>query len=98
LGVKEEMLETHGAVSEEVAGAMARGVREALAADVGLAVTGIAGPTGGTPEKPVGTVFIAVSTPAQERVERHRWSSDRRANKHLSVEAVLSLLERMLQG
>lgn len=97
LGVKEGMLVAHGAVSEEVAGSMARGVREALAAEVGLAVTGIAGPTGGTQEKPVGTVFVAVCMPSQERVERYRWSSDRRGNKRLSVEAVLSLLERMLQ-
>ncbi|MEA3408121.1 MAG: CinA family protein [Chloroflexota bacterium] len=98
LGVEERTLEAHGAVSEEVARAMARGVREALAADVGLAVTGIAGPTGGTLQKPVGTVFIAVSTPLQERAEHHRWSSDRLDNKRLSVEAVLSLLEKMLSG
>ncbi len=98
LAVKEGLLEAHGAVSEEVAGAMARGVREALTANVGLAVTGIAGPTGGTPGKTVGTVFIAVSTPSQEGVERHRWSSDRRGNKRLSVEAVLGLLEEMLRG
>ncbi|MFP3896037.1 MAG: CinA family protein [Anaerolineales bacterium] len=98
LGVEERLLEAHGAVSEEVAGAMARGVREALTVDVGLAVTGIAGPTGGTPEKPVGTVFIAASTPSQERVEHHRWSSDRKGNKRLSAEAVLRLLEEMLPG
>jgi nicotinamide-nucleotide amidase len=70
LGVKEKTLAAHGAVSMETAAEMARGVRLALGADVGLATTGIAGPGGGTPEKPVGTVFVAISTAEGERVKR----------------------------
>lgn len=62
LGVKEETLAAHGAVSAQTAIEMARGVREKLGADIGVSTTGIAGPTGGTPEKPVGTVFVGIST------------------------------------
>ena len=69
LGVKHETLEEYGAVSEQTAREMARGVRLALGADVGIATTGIAGPGGGTPEKPVGTVYIAVSTAEGEKVK-----------------------------
>ena len=69
IGVKHETLEAFGAVSEQTAREMARGVRLALGADVGIATTGIAGPGGGTPEKPVGTVYIAVSTAESETVK-----------------------------
>lgn len=69
IGVKHETLEAFGAVSEQTAREMARGVRLALGADVGIATTGIAGPGGGTPEKPVGTVYIAVSTEEGEWVK-----------------------------
>ncbi len=69
IGVKHETLEKYGAVSEQTAREMARGVRLALGADVGIATTGIAGPGGGTPEKPVGTVYIAVSTAEGEKVK-----------------------------
>ncbi|HVK38923.1 MAG TPA: competence/damage-inducible protein A [Candidatus Kapabacteria bacterium] len=71
LAVAPELIATHGAVSAEVAEAMATGARERLGADIGVAVTGIAGPGGGTPEKPVGTVWIAVST-ASEVTSWHR--------------------------
>ena len=70
LGVNPETLAAHGAVSEQTAREMARGVRIALGASMGLATTGIAGPGGGTPEKPVGTVYVAVSTEAGETVKR----------------------------
>ena len=69
IGVSHETLEKYGAVSEQTAREMARGVRLALGADVGIATTGIAGPGGGTPEKPVGTVYVAVSTAEGERVK-----------------------------
>lgn len=70
LGVRAETLEAYGAVSEQTAREMARGVRLALGASMGLATTGIAGPGGGTPEKPVGTVYVAISTAEGERVKR----------------------------
>ncbi|MBR2352965.1 MAG: competence/damage-inducible protein A [Clostridia bacterium] len=70
LGVKKETLETYGAVSEETAREMARGVRLRLGASVGTATTGIAGPGGGTPEKPVGTVYVAISTEKGEVVRK----------------------------
>ncbi len=67
LGVSPATLAEHGAVSAETAAAMAAGVRARLGADVGISVTGIAGPGGGTPEKPVGTVFLHVETPDASR-------------------------------
>lgn len=70
VGVPHEVLEAHGAVSREVAEAMAKGVRELFASDIGIAATGIAGPDGGSEEKPVGTVYIAVSSEAYEDVIR----------------------------
>lgn len=77
IGVLPETLEKYGAVSEQTAAEMARGVREALGADVGISTTGVAGPGGGTPEKPVGTVFVAVSTKDGEVVKRLAISSAR---------------------
>lgn len=70
LGVPERLLKEEGAVSEACARAMAQGVRTATGADVGIAITGVAGPGGGSPEKPVGLVFVAVSTPRRARVRR----------------------------
>jgi PncC family amidohydrolase len=92
LGVRPETLVDHGAVSEPTAREMARGARERLGADVALSVTGIAGPSGGTAEKPVGLVYIALSAPDAERCERYVWQGDRRTNKRASVEAALALL------
>ena len=77
LGVKKETLDTYGAVSEQTAREMARGVRERLGASVGTATTGIAGPGGGTPEKPVGTVYVAVSTEKGEVVRKLSLSATR---------------------
>ena len=70
IGVSRESLEEHGAVSEQVAKEMARGVRLALGADIGISTTGIAGPGGGTPEKPVGTVYVGISTADGENVKK----------------------------
>jgi len=96
LRVPEELLAAHGAVSREVAEAMARGVCCATGSQVGLATTGIAGPTGGTPDKPVGTVYVALCSPEGSWAEHHRWEDDRRGNKRRSAEAVLSLALRRL--
>ena len=92
LNVRWETLEKHGAVSGETVIEMARGVRHALAADVGLSVSGIAGPGGGTPEKPVGTVWIGLSSPEDEFAELFFWEGDRIQNKEHSAEAALQLL------
>jgi PncC family amidohydrolase len=98
LGVRRDTLEAHGAVSVQTALEMARGVRQVLHADVGLSVTGIAGPDGGTPEKPVGLVFVALAASNGEWVERCAWTGDRWDNKTHSAEAVLDLLRRYLEG
>lgn len=92
LGVRHETLLTHGAVSEKVAKEMARGARERLGADVGISVTGIAGPTGGTSEKPVGLVWIGLSDVTGEYARRYLWEQDREGNRKLSVEAALRWL------
>jgi len=98
LGVREETLARHGAVSEETAREMARGARRVIRADLGVSITGIAGPTGGTPEKPVGLVYIGLAAPDGEWVERHVWEGDRRQNKSRSAAAALDLLRRYLEG
>jgi PncC family amidohydrolase len=97
LGVRRETLLVHGAVSEETAREMAWGARQRMGADVALSITGIAGPTGGTPEKPVGLVYVALSAPDVEICRRHMWQGDRLANKQQSTEAALQLLLDYLQ-
>jgi PncC family amidohydrolase len=109
LGVPAELLQAHGAVSAETALAMAEGVRRTMQTDVGIGVTGIAGPTGGSAEKPVGTVFIAYAGPGGSEVERHVWATEpdagnadgsalREHNKHKSAMAALELVLRMVEG
>lgn len=98
LGVRHDTLYDHGAVSRETALEMARGVRRVLLTDVALAVTGIAGPGGGLPEKPVGLVYIALSARDFERCERRVWPYDRAGNKAASAEAALTLLLEYLEG
>jgi len=92
LGVPAEMLETHGAVSAETAAAMAEGVRRALGTTYGTSTTGVAGPGGGTPEKPVGTVYIGVSGPKGTVVERLNVKGDRMTVRLYSTMAVLHRL------
>jgi len=98
LHVPRAVLSRYGAVSEQAVREMAREVRRVLQADVGLAVTGIAGPGGSMPGKPVGLVYVALSAPGGEWVERHVWDDDRWGNKRRSADAVLSLLRRHLEG
>ncbi len=92
LGVDPDLLATRGAVSAHVAKAMALGARSRFGTTVALAVTGIAGPGGGSATKPVGLTFIAVATPARVDIRRHVWSGDRIQNKEDSARAVLTLL------
>jgi PncC family amidohydrolase len=97
LGVPQATLMTHGAVSQATAEAMATGVRGSLKADVGVATTGIAGPGGGTPAKPVGLVYVAVATADTTRCERFVFSGDRQSIKQQTAVAALHLLLDSLQ-
>jgi len=96
LGVSEELLERHGAVSAEAAEAMARGARERLAADVSVAVTGVAGPGGGTPEKPVGLVYLHAEGPAGSRGRELNLPGDRDAIRARAAAAALHLVRTLL--
>ena len=98
LSVQWRTLESYGAVSEETVLEMAQGVRRALAADIGLSISGIAGPGGGTPEKPVGLTWIGVSSYSVNRAWRHVWAGDRLAVKEQSAEQALRCLVEFLQG
>jgi nicotinamide-nucleotide amidase len=98
LGVAAEMLATHGAVSEPVARAMAAGARAAVGVDVALAITGIAGPGGGTAAKPVGTVWIALDVQGVVEARRYTMVGDRSEVRHRSAQAALELLRRHLTG
>lgn len=92
LGVRTHTLATYGAVSPETAREMAQGARERLETDLAISVTGIAGPTGGTPEKPVGLVYIALATPAATECQRHVWAGNRLENKAQSATAALEMI------
>ena len=98
LGVPASLLETHGAVSAEVAAAMARGARERLGVDVAVSVTGIAGPDGGTPEKPVGLVYLHAETPDGGRGREFSFPGDRASIRARSVVGALHLVRRLLQS
>ncbi len=93
LDVPPGILAAHGAVSAQVARAMAVGARARLGADVSVAITGIAGPAGGTADKPVGLTYVAVADARGVEVRRHGWTGDRAANKAASAAAALDLLE-----
>lgn len=98
LGVEKSVLQAHGAVSSEVAIQMARGIRERSGADFGVGITGIAGPEGGTPEKPIGTVHIAVVHPEGEWEQRFLFPFDRMRFKQLAAAAALDRLRRILKS
>ena len=92
LGVSMSLIEEFGAVSEPVAKAMAEGVRKRSKADIGISTTGIAGPTGGTEDKPVGLVFIAVAARSKKMVRKHRFKGTRQQIKNKAAGAALKLL------
>jgi nicotinamide-nucleotide amidase len=96
LAVRAETLQEHGAVSAETAAEMATGARRALAADVAVAVTGVAGPGGGTPDKPVGLVYITVSSPDGVSTEKLHIGGDRHAVREGATDAALRLVQRHL--
>jgi len=98
LGVPVETIDTHGAVSEQTVRAMAAGAQQVFALDCGVAVTGIAGPSGGTPEKPVGTVWLASRVAGETRALRRVFPGDRDEIRDRAAQAALDLLRRHLQA
>jgi nicotinamide-nucleotide amidase len=98
LGVDPGLLERAGAVSEEVAAAMAAGVRRVAGTDIGVAITGIAGPEGGTPEKPVGLVYVALDGAAGTRARRGHHPGSRKRVRHRATQVALEMLRRGLLG
>jgi nicotinamide-nucleotide amidase len=98
LGVRAETLRAHGAVSEQTAREMARGALERSRATVAVSITGVAGPTGGTPEKPVGTVCFAWARGGELRAETRRFAGDRESIRRQSVILALEGVMRALDG
>jgi len=96
VGVSAADLEAHGAVSAKVAEALARGAREKAGAELGIGITGIAGPEGGSVEKPIGTVFIGLSSPAGEAVRTYRFLGSRTTIRERSVQTAFDLARRAL--
>ena len=95
--VPPQLIHSHGAVSSVVAGALARGARAKLGAKIGLGITGIAGPTGATPGKPVGLVYIAIDAPKLQSVKKKQWTFDRAGNRLASVRVALDLLAEAIK-
>lgn len=104
LNVRHETIARYGAVSAETVVEMARGIRQALSADfklehiIGLSVSGIAGPGGGMPGKPVGLVWVGLSTPETDHAFQFNWHGSRIENKELSADAALNILLSYLKG
>ena len=98
LHVSWDTLRAHGAVSRETVVEMARGVRTALGADIGISISGIAGPSGGLPDKPVGTTWIGLSANDGDWARKFVWDGDRRGNKEASALAALQIVQDYLDG
>lgn len=98
LGVSWDTLNHKGAVSKETVLEMAQGARKELGVDIAVSVSGIAGPGGGTPDKPVGTVWVGLATPSGEEARHFVWDGDRIRNKQLSSEAALQFILDYLEG
>jgi nicotinamide-nucleotide amidase len=98
LGVEPALLERHGAVSEETARAMAEGARRAAGSDLAVAITGIAGPTGATDDKPVGLVFLALAGEGLDRVRRAQFPGERDRVRAQAAQAALELIRRAVLG
>jgi PncC family amidohydrolase len=96
LGVKKETIESHGVVSSEVAIEMAQGGRRLLGVDICLSDTGIAGPSGATPGKPVGLFYLGLATKDESLSEKHNFPGDRQENKRDAAEAALNMLKQYL--
>jgi nicotinamide-nucleotide amidase len=97
LGVSNETLEQHGAVSQQCVEEMLLGIQHKASSDYAIAVSGIAGPDGGSAEKPVGTVYIGVLSPSKMMVKRYRFEGDREAVQKAAVVQAIDLLEKNLE-
>lgn len=97
LGVNEEVLNTKGAVSEEVAKQMAEGIRKTIGSDIGIGITGIAGPTGGTDKKPVGLVYIALTGKCGTIVTENVFSGDRKRIRYRSTQQALEMIRQYIK-
>lgn len=98
VGVSAEVLRAYGAVSAQAAMAMAIGGRDRTGAEIGISVTGIAGPDGGSTAKPVGLTYVAVADTAGTQVRRHTWTGSRADNKRESARAALELVLERIQA
>ena len=98
LGVAPELLQRCGSVSAEVADAMAHGIRRVSGADIGVATTGIAGPGGATPLKPVGLAFVAAASAEVSLVREHQWQGDRHTNRRASAHAAAQLVLELINS
>ena len=98
LGVPDEMLKQHGAVSEPVARAMAEGARARFGTDLAVATTGIAGPTGGSPSKPVGLIYVALASAEGSQVRELQLAFDRERNRRLTAQIAIDWVRRHLLG
>lgn len=97
LNVERKSLEIHGAVSEIIVKQLAYNIRTLSNVDIGIGISGIAGPTGGTPEKPVGTVYIGFSTEEETQVNRFNFNADRIMFKKLVLEKIIEYLEQLVK-
>ncbi len=95
LKVKPKSIEIHGAVSEKVVKQLAKNIKKLSNVEIGIGVSGIAGPTGGTPEKPVGTVFIGFSIESETEVKRFLFSANRIDFKKMVLEKIIDYLEQI---
>jgi nicotinamide-nucleotide amidase len=98
LGVRQATLDTHGAVSEETVREMAAGARQRLGTSIGIAITGIAGPGGGSADKPVGTIWLAVDVEGRVTAKRIQTIGDRDENRRRAAQGALALTLRLLHG
>jgi nicotinamide-nucleotide amidase len=96
LDVDPQLIEKHGAVSEQVARALAEHARACARSDYALATTGVAGPSGGSPEKPVGTVYISLAAPRKTIAKKFFFPTDRETFKQIATQVALELLRRKL--
>lgn len=98
LGVSQEILDQHGAVSEECAAAMALGCQKRFHTDLAVSITGIAGPDGGTPEKPVGLVYVGLAHADGVKVRSFQWGADRESNRIRATKMALNMVRRYLEA